>query len=199
VGRGCLAGPVVAAAVVLKDVNQKKWFHQVRDSKQLLPKKRTELATIIRENAWYGIGMVEEKIIDEINIHNASLLAMRRAVESLFGAIPAQGPEPKIKNSRLRRSDAYFLFLDGKFTIPSFDMQQEAVVEGDGKILSVAAASIVAKVFRDELMEKYHQKYPLYNFAQHKGYATFHHRKMISEHGLSAIPRLFFCVNICVS
>ncbi len=214
VGRGSLAGPVVAAAVILKPEtwNMKRG---IRDSKLLLPKKREELSSTIKKHAWWGIGVVDEKIIDGVNIHHATLLAMKRAAENLLASIPSESalehhqPDESRNLSKtqinrpLHSSDALvgrggglFLFIDGKFTIPGVNLAQEAVVGGDNKILSVAAASIVAKVFRDDLMKKYHQQYPIYNFAQHKGYGTLFHRTMIIRHGLSDIHRLTFCSHL---
>ena len=207
VGRGCLAGPVVAGAVILDLSCKIEDLRYIKDSKLLTPEQRVKLEPIIKQScvAW-GIGMVDERQIDEINIHNASLLAMRLAVESLLchceGVHPTEAiySLDKIASSPVKalapRNDRYFLFVDGKFPIPNIHVEQEAVVDGDNKILSVAAASIIAKVFRDELMQKYHKQYPIYNFAQHKGYATFHHRQMIAEHGLSKIHRLSFCEHL---
>jgi ribonuclease HII len=185
VGRGCLAGPVVAAAVMLPPVESEKWkvikSVNIRDSKQLSPEQRVKAAEIIKQHFLWGIGMVDEKKIDEINIHHASLLAMRRAVEHV-----SQGIE----------GGSIFLFVDGKFPVPNVGMEQEAVVGGDNKVLSVAAASIVAKVYRDELMQKLHKQYPIYNFSQHKGYATQQHRDIILEYGLTNIHRLSFCEHL---
>lgn len=185
VGRGCLAGPVVAAAVVLDLKGKRQELRDVRDSKILSPKKREELSEIIKQNcvAW-GIGMVEHAIIDEVNIHHASLQAMRLALESLTVLIPT---------GIAKDGGRILVAVDGKFTIPNFHMQQEAVVDGDAKILSIAAASIIAKVFRDDLMRKFDKQYPEFKFAQHKGYATEIHRKAILQHGLSPIHRLSFC------
>ncbi len=190
VGRGCLAGPVVAAAVIL-DLERLSKSHkidqdstnQIKDSKLLTPKKREELAKFIKDCSIWSIAEVEEKIIDEINIHQASLLAMKKAVKGLL----SQGFAQWGNNGRV------LVAIDGKFTIPEFNMKQEAVVGGDNKILSIAAASIIAKVYRDELMQKLHEQFPEYNFFKHKGYATLHHREMIKKHGLTPRHRLSFC------
>lgn len=210
VGKGSLAGPVVAAAVVFAPASLKlkvKSYKEIKDSKLLTPGKREELSEVIkRDCAAWGIGLVAPEVIDEINIHQATLLAMRNAVDDLLCHCERVHPSEAISSkdkiassSRLTpRNDKLFLYLDGKFTIPKFDMEQEAVVKGDNKILSVAAASIVAKVFRDDLMRKLHEQYPCYNFAQHKGYGTLHHRKMILQHGLSPIHRISFCQNLTV-
>ncbi len=220
VGRGCLAGPVVAAAVVfavggdkLKVESEKYKVIKsagIRDSKLLSAEKREELSTLIKENCLaFGVGVVDEKTIDKINIHNATLLAMKLAVEqtlSFPGVIQKPQCYSEAEESQLpvKRSfvggtpqdDAVgnaLLLIDGKFTIPNLDIEQEAIVDGDNKILSIAAASIVAKVYRDELMRNLHQKYPIYNFAQHKGYGTLFHRTIIAKNGLSPIHRKSFC------
>lgn len=189
VGRGCLAGPVVAAAVIfncesLNRINKidEDLIEQIKDSKLLTPKKREELAKFIKESSIWSIAEVDEKIIDEINIHRASLLAMKKAVERLLLPSPAQGD-----------SGQMLIVIDGKFKIPEFNMKQEAIVGGDNKVLSIAAASIIAKVYRDELMQKLHEQFPEYNFSKHKGYATLHHREMIKKHGLTPRHRLSFC------
>ena len=217
VGRGCLAGPVVAAAVILKSGSK---LADVRDSKLLSPEKREQLSAIIKETALaWSIAEVSQEQVDEINIHNASLLAMKKAVRGLsIAVIPSEcsraeeslkfGNSSEIKGSLHSLSDAflvgrddtsrYFLAVDGKFKVPGIEFAQEAVISGDNKILSIAAASIIAKVYRDNLMQSLHKQYPAYNFAQHKGYATEHHRKMIIQNGLSPIHRLTFCQNLSV-
>ncbi len=188
VGRGCLAGPVVAAAVIFDcsklQIIGHNLFKQIKDSKQLSPKKREELACFIKQNFQWGIGEVSPMEIDKINIHQATLLAMRKAAQSLSCAN---------SHELAQESKGRFLIIDGKFILPKFDMEQEAIVDGDNKIFSIAAASIVAKVYRDELMRKMDLKYPQYAFAQHKGYGTLHHRNMITEHGLCPIHRRSFC------
>ena len=229
VGRGCLAGPVVAAAVVfdrLKIKDKGLRIVEIKDSKLLTAGKREELSENIKTNALvWGVGVVSQEVVDEINIHNATLLAMRKAVEGLIapsGVIPSAAEESLFEGvttakGSLHSSDALLgrddtknvlLVIDGKFTIPSFDkategepklnMEQEAVIGGDNKILSIAAASIIAKVYRDELMRKLHQQYPIYNFAQHKGYGTLFHRTMILQNGLSPIHRKSFCKNLAI-
>lgn len=181
VGRGCLAGPVVAGAVILDLKFKIKDLKYIQDSKVLSPSQRESLSVLIKKyaTAW-GVGVVSEKVIDKINIHNASLLAMKKAVHSAL---------KKVSNETMQG----FVVLDGKFTISKFDMKQEAVVKGDAKILSVAAASIVAKVYRDKRMQKLHGKNPEYNFIQHKGYATSEHRKHIKKLGLLSVHRKSFC------
>lgn len=211
VGRGCLAGPVVAAAVVLPEVESYQVYKVIKDSKLLSAKKREELSVIIKEIAVaWSIAEVSSEEIDRINIHNASLLAMRKAVLSVIPSEVAPRAEESIKFAKLsdkgslHSSDAFVsrddkhktcIFIDGKFKIPELDLDQEAIVGGDNKVLSIAAASIIAKVYRDDLMQKFHQTFPVYNFAQHKGYATAYHRQIISEHGLCPIHRVTFSKN----
>ncbi|HYV33666.1 MAG TPA: ribonuclease HII [Candidatus Limnocylindria bacterium] len=186
VGRGCLAGPVVAAAVVLRPGIKYKVLG-IRDSKLLSVEKREELTPIIKKLALaWSVAEVSSNEIDSINIHNASLLAMRRAVEALT-----------FSNSRELEPEG-FLAVDGRFEVPGLSVAQEAVIDGDNKILSIAAASIIAKVYRDNLMQELHQRYPIYNLKQHKGYATEYHRKMVIKKGLSPIHRLSFCQNLAI-
>ena len=147
-GRGCLAGPVVAAAVILR-----KNFKQplLNDSKQLSEKKRILLRTEIKENAIaYAIGIVENKEIDKINILNASILAMHRALE-------------QIKN----HFDS--ILVDGNRFKKYHETEHHCIIKGDGKYLSIAAASILAKTYRDDLMKKLHHKHPKYQWDKNKG------------------------------
>ena len=177
-GRGPLAGPVVAGAVLLKsDFNKllKSDFNRIRDSKQLSAKQREyfyEILTTHKEVKW-GIGIVSEKIIDRINILEATKLAMKRALENL-------------------KIEADYLLLDGNFLLDDLLINQKAMVRGDEKIWSCAAASIIAKVTRNRLMVKYHQKFPQYGFDSHKGYGTRQHFAAIQQHGPCAIHRLSF-------
>lgn len=161
VGRGPLAGPVVAAAVILPS----PWRDPgVADSKVLTPEAREELCSAVRAGAVsWGVGVVEPREIDRLNIHRASLLAMRRAVEAL--AMPPQ-----------------HLIIDGRHLI-ELDLPQQAVVDGDAKVRCVAAASIVAKVARDEIMVELDARWPGYHFAHHKGYATAEHRQALARLG----------------
>lgn len=161
VGRGPLAGPVVAAAVILPAA----WDDPgVADSKQLSDGRRRELAPVICATALaWAVGWAEAGEVDEKNIHHASLLAMGRAVAALWPA-------------------ADFLLVDGRFCLP-LDMPQRAVVKGDARCRSVAAASILAKVHRDSLMDCLHRRWPVYNFAANKGYGTAEHRRALDLHG----------------
>lgn len=215
VGRGSLAGPVVAAAAVLpiaRSEHQLLW-KEIKDSKLLTAEKRSELSELIKQHAHWSIGVVSEKIIDEINIHNATLLAMRRAVEGLLSSvIPTESDvlrderrnpladeilifKRSLHSDALSRDDKRGLIIavDGKFTIPNLNVPQEAIIGGDNKVISIAAASIIAKVYRDELMCRLHKAHPLYNFAKHKGYGTAEHCEAIVKHGLSPLHRLTFC------
>lgn len=169
-GRGPLAGPVVSAAVVLP-LNFD--CPGVQDSKRLSEKKRDLLFPEIMAQALaVGVGMAGPGEIDQINILQASLLSMKRAVQNLDLA-----PD--------------FLLIDGKFTL-DMDLPQQAIVRGDSKSISIAAASIVAKVTRDRLMAREHLAYPLYNFIQHKGYPTQAHRQALLDHGPCPIHRKSF-------
>ena len=199
VGRGSLAGPVVAAAVVfdrLKIKDKGLRIVDIKDSKLLTAGKREELADNIKTYSLsWSIGEVSSAVVDKINIHNATLLAMQKAVENLFAVMP--GKYKQIKTGWENPSKT-FIFIDGRFIIPGIKHKQQAIVGGDNKILSVAAASIVAKVYRDELMRNLDMQYPKYGFATHKGYGTLHHRKMIKKYGLSPIHRASFCKNLSV-
>ena len=173
VGRGPLAGPVVAAAVILPEECNHSLF---LDSKKLTAKKRQFLFKHLREiPARIGIGTVSHQTIDKINILQASLLAMQRAVEEL--ATQDHPPD--------------FLLVDGKFPVPVATPQQP-LVKGENRSASIAAASIVAKVTRDQLMVDLHQKFPCYNFQGNKGYPTREHRQAVKEHGISPYHRLSF-------
>ena len=169
-GRGPLAGPVVAAAVVLPAGFSDP---HVTDSKKLTPARRDRLyRTIYRQAVTVGIGIVDALEIDRINILQASLLAMAIAVSNLK-------PVPD------------HLLIDGTFPIP-LDLSQNAVPKGDALSITIAAASIVAKVTRDRLMELYHLHYPYFGFARHKGYPTRDHREAIRTFGCSPIHRRTF-------
>ncbi|MCK5312929.1 MAG: ribonuclease HII [Desulfobacteraceae bacterium] len=169
-GRGPLAGPVVSAAVVLPHGFTDP---DIKDSKQLTPAKRNLLHSRITELALFtAIGVADITEIDRDNILRASLNSMKRACENLF--IPPD-----------------YLLIDGKFEIKS-DIPQKAIIKGDSKSISIAAASIIAKVERDRLMIKFDQLYPEYGFAQHKGYPTKAHKQAIIEHGVTPIHRKTF-------
>ncbi|HMQ02245.1 MAG TPA: ribonuclease HII [Candidatus Doudnabacteria bacterium] len=178
-GRGPLAGPVVAAAVWFEQEVDAPWWQQIRDSKKLNEARRGELAQIISTHAQVGIGLADVAEIELNNILQASLQAMKRAIENL----------------QVSLQDSHVL-VDGKFLIPDLlAHEQRAVVKGDSLIHSIAAASIVAKVTRDNLMKEYSEKFPQYGFAQHKGYGTAAHIQAIKQYGLSPIHRVSFCGN----
>jgi len=170
VGRGPLVGPVVAAAVILPKNYKLKGLN---DSKQVSEKRRDILyKIIIKEAIAYGIGIVDEKVIDEINILNAAKLAMVKAVKNL-----------KVKPE--------YLLIDGNQKI-NIDYEMEAIIKGDSKSLSIAAASIIAKVTRDSLMYELDKKYPEYDFKSHKGYATKKHLANVKKYGLLDSYRFTF-------
>jgi len=175
-GRGPLAGPVVAAAVVLLGAEN---LPQLNDSKKLNEETRERLfGEICRQAAALSVFCVSPKDIDEKNILNASLFAMYKCLSSL-----------KVKwNCALIDGNKFVLQIDKNF--------QETVVKGDAKSASIAAASVAAKVVRDRIMKKYHEKYPDYNFAKHKGYPTKEHYEALKKYGLSPIHRLSFCKNL---
>lgn len=173
-GRGPLCGPVVAAAVILpKD----KYIEGVNDSKKLSPKKREKLYDDIKKEAIsVGIGIVDVDIIEEINILNATKLAMIKAIKDL-----------KIKPD--------YLLIDGNQLI-DIDIEKQTVVSGDAKSESIAAASIIAKVTRDRMLINFDKLYPEYGFAKHKGYGTKIHIEAIKKYGLTPIHRKSFCKKI---
>ena len=169
-GRGPLAGPVVAAAVILSDPLP---VSGIDDSKKVSPKKREKLFDeIYRHAISVGVGMVDPVDIDRMNILQASLLAMAISVQNL-DTLPD------------------FLLIDGTFPI-SFNLPQKAIPKGDALSISIAAASIVAKVTRDRIMEQYARQYPEFDFAKHKGYPTKAHKEAIRKHGVSPIHRVTF-------
>lgn len=170
-GRGCLAGSVYAAAVILpKDFKNEL----LNDSKQLTEHQRYALREVIEKEALaWAVGVVTPAEIDEINILNASFLAMHRAVDGL-----------KLKPQHL--------LIDGKIVLKSTDVPHTTVVKGDGKYLSIAAASILAKTYRDDYMKALHEEYPYYDWSSNKGYPTKKHRAAIREYGTTPYHRMTF-------
>lgn len=169
-GRGPLAGPVVAAAVIL---SPNIFIHGLDDSKRLSSRRREELFSLIKKQAKaVGVGTVSQSTIDRINILQATFLAMRMAV------------------AKLRPSPEYLL-VDG-LIIPDIDVSQLPIVKGDRLSISIAAASIVAKVIRDRIMVKEDERLPQYGFARHKGYATKRHLEALARHGVSPLHRCSF-------
>src|SRR3989344_3469010 len=179
-GRGPLAGPVTAAAVVYRlpmsvkftDIGSLSAFSGIRDSKKLSPKKRERFYKILTNHPAikWGIGIVSEKIIDKINILEATKLAMKKALEKL---------------------KADYLILDGKMEL-DLPISQKSIVKADEKVFSCAAASILAKVTRDRIMMRRHKKYPQYRFDLHKGYGTKLHYRMLKRYGSCQIHRKSF-------
>lgn len=173
VGRGPLAGPVVTASVILP---KGLLLEGVNDSKKLSEKKREQLFEEIKEKAIsYGIGMVSEKVIDEINILNATKKAMEMAIASL-------------------NPSADYLLIDA-VKLESVPLPQKPIIKGDALSISIAAASIIAKVTRDRLMEEMDLKYPQYGFAKNKGYGTQEHIEAIKKYGICPIHRISFTKN----
>ena len=170
-GRGCLSGPVVAAAVILPADFKNEMLN---DSKQLSDKKRRLLRPIIEKEALsYGISFVYQEEIDEINILNASILAMHKSLDEL-----SLRPE--------------FIIVDGNRFKNYQEVPHQTIVKGDTKYLSIAAASILAKTYRDDYMEKLHLEFPHYNWAKNKGYPTKEHRQAIREFGSTNHHRISF-------
>jgi len=170
-GRGCLAGPVVAAAVILPaDFD----YPTLNDSKQLSEKQREQLRPFIEENALaWAVAIVDNNEIDEINILNASILAMHGAIDQL-SVVPE------------------FIIVDGNKFKPYAAVPHQTIVKGDSKYLSIAAASVLAKTHRDEMITLHHAEYPHYSWDKNKAYPTEAHRKAIREYGVTPLHRLSF-------
>lgn len=174
-GRGALAGPVVAAAVIIKDIDT-FFLAYLKDSKRLTKEKRELLFNIIKRNCYdFGIGIVSPEIIDRINIAQASFLAMKRA----------------IKNLKQYPDCPDFILVDA-FKIPFIKIPQNNLVKGEDKSVSIAAASIIAKVCRDQIMYRNHEKYPFYQFNRNVGYGTKYHLISIKKHGICPLHRKTF-------
>ena len=174
-GRGCIAGPVVAAAVILPRGAD---FPEFDDSKKLTEKQREKLRIKVLENAAsYGVGIVSAEEIDEINILNASFLAMHRAIDQL-----------KIRPE--------LLLIDGNRFNKYHDIRHQCIVGGDAKYQSIAAASILAKTTRDHIMQELDNQYPEYNWKQNKGYPTIEHKNAVAQFGMSPYHRKTFNMSI---
>lgn len=170
-GRGCLAGPVTAAAVILP-LNFKNKI--LNDSKQLSHKKRNVLKSIIENDAVsYAVAHIFPEKIDQINILNASILAMHQSIEKLTSKVE-------------------FISVDGNKFKPFKSIAHQTIIKGDGKYLNIAAASVLAKTYRDAYMEKIHEEFPMYNWIQNKGYPTVEHREAIKKHGITKYHRKSF-------
>jgi len=207
-GRGPLAGPVVAAAVFIIPNSTTAFFQQaglpsfysraaaefiipkLKDSKKLSAKKREQFYEILTKNQSikWGIGKVSEKVIDKINILEATKLAMIRALHNL--------EKRSVRKSHDREifTQPDFLILDGNMKI-NLPILQKSIIKADEKVFSCAAASIIAKVTRDRIMEKYHKKYSRYGFDKHKGYPTKLHRRLLKKYGRCKIHRKSFKIS----
>ncbi len=170
-GRGCLAGPVTAAAVILPSNFENKILN---DSKQLSEKSREQLKPIIEEHAIsFAVTHLEPLVIDEINILNASIKAMQESILKL-------DPKPE------------YIIVDGNRFKPVLDIPHSCIVKGDAKFMSIAAASVLAKTYRDEYMNRIHEEFPMYNWKQNKGYPTQEHREAIRKYGVTKYHRMSF-------
>ena len=170
-GRGCLAGPVVAAAVILPSDFRNDILN---DSKKLTKKRRYTLRSIIEKEALaWAIGVVDNKEIDEVNILNASFLAMHRAIDEL-GKLPDS------------------ILVDGNRFTSYRNIEHHCIVKGDGIYMSIAAASVLAKTYRDDMMIKLAKKFPFYGWERNMGYPTKSHREGIMEHGVTPLHRMSF-------
>lgn len=173
-GRGPLAGPVVAGAVILDPESK---IYGLDDSKKLSAQRREELFSIIKAEAEVGIGQATSSEIDKYNIREATFVAMKRAVKDL---LPKLDKKPEI------------LLVDGNAVIPNLTVEQKAIIDGDADVNAIAAASIIAKVTRDNIIFEYAEKYPEYNFRSNKGYGTAEHIAALRKHGSSPIHRKSF-------
>ncbi|QTD38693.1 ribonuclease HII [Polaribacter batillariae] len=170
-GRGCLCGPVVAAAVILPEYFSHPFLN---DSKQLSKKKRDEVRIFIEENALaFGVSFVWQQEVDKINVLQASITGMHRSIEAL-------------------KITPEFIIVDGNKFKNYKNIPHETIVKGDSKYLSIAAASVLAKTYRDEYMAKIHQEFPMYNWARNKGYPTKEHRNAIRKFGSTNYHRKTF-------
>ena len=190
VGRGPLCGPVLACAAMFKDptfeilTEKQTQFDLIRDSKKLSEKQREDIFEFIGEHFYLGYGFCDHETIDRINILEASFLSMKKAIQDLknnMGELVWTDLEPK-----------YIVLVDGNKEIPSLSMEQYAVIGGDKLVKSISAASIMAKVTRDRMMEKMHEKYPQYGLDKHKGYGTKVHMDALSKYGPCPIHRKSF-------
>ena len=170
-GRGCLSGPVVAAAVILPEDFQ---HNLLNDSKQLSEKKRQELRPFIEEHALsFSVSFIHQEEVDELNVLQASITGMHRSIEQLH-------IQPE------------YIIVDGNKFKPYKDIPHQTIVKGDAKFMSIAAASVLAKTYRDEFMEKIHKEFPQYNWQKNKGYPTQEHRNAIREFGATPYHRKSF-------
>ena len=183
-GRGCLAGPVTAAAVILPDDFINK---TINDSKKLTEVQRKELRPLIEKEAIaFGISHIMMDEIDKINILNASILGMQRSIDQI---IPLQQTR---NDASQKQVQLQHILVDGNKFKPYRDIPHTCVIQGDGKYLSIAAASVLAKTARDAYMEEIHEEFPMYNWAKNKGYPTLEHREAIRKYGITKYHRKSF-------
>ncbi|SNR14621.1 ribonuclease HII [Tenacibaculum jejuense] len=170
-GRGCLAGPVVAAAVILPE----DFHHELlNDSKQISEKKRNILRPFIEENATaYAVCFIDNEEVDELNVLQSSIVGMHRSLDKL-------------------KTQPEFIIIDGNKFKPYKEIPHETIVKGDAKFMSIAAASVLAKTYRDDFMEKIHKEFPEYNWKKNKGYPTKEHREAIRKFGATPYHRKSF-------
>lgn len=170
-GRGCLAGPVTAAAVILPDDFTSELLN---DSKQLSEKIREELKPLIESKAiCFSVTHLDSGVIDELNILNASIKAMHHCIEKL-------NPVPN------------YIVVDGNRFKPINNIPYSTIIKGDSKYMSIAAASVIAKTYRDEYMNRIHEEFPMYNWKKNKGYPTLEHREAIRKYGATKYHRMSF-------
>ena len=183
VGRGALSGSVTAVAVSIQkfSIFNHQFLKELKDSKKLSPQKREKIFRMLGNlsGVEWGVGRVSEKIIDKINVLQATKLAMKRAIDNLMS-----------KNKK-QNAKVDFLLIDGNFSI-NLNIPQKSIVKGDEKIFLIKLASIIAKVSRDKSMLRYHKQYPQYRFDKHKGYGTRLHFKMLKKYGPCKIHRRSF-------
>jgi ribonuclease HII len=190
-GRGCLAGPVTAAAVMLPDEFKSELLN---DSKKLSEKNREKLKPIIENVAIsFSVTHLEPKIIDEINILNASIKAMQECITKLKplpNYIIIDGNSPLTPKGGIKNKGGK-LFTDSEIEI-LLSIPTTSIIKGDSKYMSIAAASVLAKTYRDEYMNRIHEEFPMYNWKQNKGYPTIEHREAIRKYGVTKYHRMSF-------
>ena len=190
-GRGCLAGPVTAAAVMLPDEFKSELLN---DSKQLSEKTREKLKSIIEATSIsFSVTHLEPKIIDEINILNASIKAMQECITKLNplpNYIIVDGNSPLIPKGGIKNKGGK-VFTDSEIEL-LLSIPNTSIIKGDSKYMSIAAASVLAKTYRDEYMNRIHEEFPMYNWKQNKGYPTIEHREAIRKYGITKYHRISF-------
>lgn len=195
-GRGPLAGPVVAGAVAISNLLPHKFLVTIKDSKQLSEKQREKIYKEIMKcpDFVWGVGIVSEKVIDKINILNATKLAMQKAVNKVVANLRDRENKRQVfilVDGNMKFNDAWF----GKDKLGA-SIKYKSIIKGDQKVLSISSASIIAKVTRDKIMQKYAKQYPEYGFSQHKGYGTKLHFEALEKFGPCKIHRkTFYPVN----